>query len=193
MNYGEMSHRQALTAKEQRQSVSRYLANETAREYVLERIAGGEPITRIAEEMNLPYSALYAVLTRQFADQYRAAKAALAESLAEKNLAMADRVENLELPHDVAKAAAGIRHWYMERASSENWGQRSTVDMNVKGVVGLHLEAIRELSKEPIEGDFTEVEEDEYADAIADRDDLDSGDDPDDDVGAGRLKGEDLL
>lgn len=201
MNYGEITQAQRELGNSARNKVERYLANSLAREAVMDRIANGERVTQLARDLGMPYAALYAALTGTYKDHYRAAKAAYAEILAEKNLAMADQVEKLQLPHDAAKAAAGIRQWHMERSASDNWGQKSTVDMNLKGITGLHLEAIRQLSSEPIEGEFTEVSDD---DRVESADPVGGGDDPggggDDDRGPdpaapqpGRLKGEELL
>jgi hypothetical protein len=201
MNYGEITQTQQGRENSARNQAQRYMANVTAREAVMDRIANGVRITRLADDLGLPYTALYAVLTSTYKDQYRAARAAYAELLAEKNLDMADKVERLEMPHDAARTAAGIRQWHMERSASENWGQKSTVDMNLKGIAGLHLEAIRQLSSEPIEGEFTEVSDD---DRVESADPVGGGDDPggggDDGHGPdpaapqpGRLKGEELL
>lgn len=159
MNYGEQRQAQALALADQRQHVRRYLSNTHALEAVMADIAEGTKVTDIARRLNVSYQALYTVLTNTYKEQFRAARAAYAEVLAEKNLEVADKIQSLELPHDAGKAAVGIRQWHMERTAGEQWGQRSSVDVTHRGVVGLHLEAIRQLSEEPIEGEVVEVDD----------------------------------
>lgn len=159
MNYGEQTRSQQLALVDQRQKVRRYFSNSNALESVMADIADGTKVTDIARRLNVSYHAMYSVLNSTYKEQYKAARAAFAEILAEKNLAMADKVESLEMPHDAAKAAAGLRQWHMERTAGEQWGQKSSVDVTHRGVVGLHLEAIRQLSEEPLEGEYAEAEE----------------------------------
>lgn len=178
LNYGEARDTQVATLADQRARVRRYLSNTNALESVLANIAEGAKVSDIATQINVSYQALYSVISGTYKEQYRAARAAYAELLAEKNLDMADKVERLELPHDVAKTAAGLRQWHMERTAGEQWGQRSSVDVTHKGVVGLHLEAIRQLSGEPIEGEYVEVDGGTNSDTGdgVDTDDAGSGD-----------------
>lgn len=159
LNYGEVREKQIATLADQRARVRRYLSNTNALESVLADIAEGAKVSDIAARLNVEYQALYNVLNGTFKEQYKAARAAYAEILAEKNLEVADKIERLELPHDAGKAAVGIRQWVMERTAGEQWGQRSSVDVTHKGVVGLHLEAIRQLADEPLEGEYVEVED----------------------------------
>lgn len=159
MNYGEQVDHQKRQVAEDRASVRRYFSNRNALEAVMADIATGTKPTDIAARLGVSYQALYSVLTGSFKDQYKAARAAFADLLAEKNLDMADKVENLQMPADAAKTAAGLRQWHMERTAGEQWGQRSSMDVNHRGVVGLHLEAIRQLSSEPLEGEYAYSEE----------------------------------
>lgn len=159
MNYGEQRELQVLDQKGQRQKVRRYLSNSNALASVMSDIADGTKVSDIAKRLNVSYSALYGALTSTYKEDYRAARAAFAELLAEKNLDMADRVEALQLPQDAAKTAASLRQWHMERTAGEQWGQKSSVDVTHRGIVGLHLDAIRQLTNEPIEGDYVEVED----------------------------------
>ena len=160
-----------------KQRARQYLSNKFALGSIMAEIAEGTKLTDIAARLNVDYASLYSVLTSTHKERYKAARAAFSESLAEKNLAMADAVEDQTLPADAAKAASGIRHWYMERVNPEQWGNKSTVDMNLKGVVGLHLEAIRQLADEPLEGEYEEVGDG--------RDDLGSSGNGDSDSGHG--------
>lgn len=201
MNYGDIINRDAKDRLTMRQQAEQYLANRFALEAMMERIANGEKVTRMAKEIGVSYPALYSALVSTHRELYQAAKAAHAELLAEKNLDLADKVESLEVPHDAAKAAVGIRQWHMERSAAKEWGQKSTVDMNIKGVAGMHLEAIRQLASEPIEGEFEEVSDDDGLDAddaVGGWDGDPGGDGDGDSPGPaeeqpGRLKGEELL
>lgn len=167
MNYGEQREAQAVTLADQRARARRYLSNTNALESVLADIAEGTKVTDVAKRLNVSYQALYTVLNGTYKEQYRAARAAYAEILAEKNLEVADKIERLEMPHDAGKAAVGIRQWHMERTAGEQWGQRSSVDVTHKGVVGLHLEAIRQLADEPFEGEYVEVEDGDGLDRVS--------------------------
>lgn len=167
VNYGEQRQTQVASLANQRARVRRYLSNTNALESVLADVAEGTKVTDVAARLNVEYQALYSVLSGTYKEQYRAARAAYAEILAEKNLEIADKIERMEMPHEAGKAAVGIRQWHMERTAGEQWGQRSSVDVTHKGVVGLHLDAIRQLTDEPIEAeveaedaDFEEVGED---------------------------------
>lgn len=184
MNYGDQLAVSQTALADQRAHARRYLSNHHALEAVMADIAEGTKVTDIAKRLNVSYQALYSILSGTYKEQYRAARAAYAEILAEKNLDMADKVERLELPHDVAKTAASLRHWHMERTAGEQWGQKSSVDVTHRGVVGLHLEAIRQLSAEPIEGEYVEVD---------DGSDLGGGDNGGDNADDGRLKEHPLL
>lgn len=201
MNYLEQIEQKSMTMHAQRQHVRRYFANANALEATLADIADGVKVTDIAKRLNISYHALYSVLTGTYSDQYKAARAAYAEILAEKNLNIADKIERAELPPDAGKAAVGIRQWHMERTAGEQWGQRSSVDVTHKGVVGLHLEAIRQLAGETLEGEYEEAGtesasrrgsdgSDSVDSAVHDGDDGDSDMDRENDSG---LKGEHLL
>lgn len=183
LNYGEVREKQIATLADQRARVRRYFTNSNALESVLADIAEGTKVTDIAQRLNVEYQALYAVLSGTYREQYRAARAAFAEILAEKNLEVADKIESLQMPHDAGKAAVAIRQWHMEKTAGEQWGQKSSMEINHKGVVGLHLEAIRQLADEPLEGEYVEVEDgsdrvsagdsDSDDDAVLDSDSLD--------------------
>ncbi len=161
MNYGEQAQSQKVALADQRQKVRRYLTNTNALESVLADIAEGTKVSEVAARLNVSYHAMYTVLNSTYKEQYRSARAAFADRLAEKNLDVADKIESQEIPHDAGKAAVGIRQWVMERSAGEQWGQRSSVDVTHKGVVGLHLDAIRQLTDEPIDGEYVEVEHEE--------------------------------
>ena len=194
MNYMEQVERNVQSDVDQKTRVRRYLANTTACDAVFADIAEGTPVTKLAKRLNVKYHALYATLTTSpYREKYNAARAAHASKLAEKNLDLADKVENMEVPSEVAKTAVGIRTWYMERTDREQWGQKSSVDVTHKGVVGLHLDAIRQLANEPLEGEFVEVGNDDATDGdglAVDHSPEHSGDDNSDEA---PLKGSHLL
>lgn len=134
-----------------------YMQSPERQSFVLEWIAAGKPLTKLAEFVGLRYVDLYRVLTTDNRADYMAARAAHSERLTEANLHMADEVEALNLPSDAARTASGIRQWHMERAAPEEWGKKASLDVTHKGVVGLHLDAIRQLASTPLEGEYTEV------------------------------------
>lgn len=163
MNYAAQVRERKEIELSDKQVVHRLLASRTALEKIMADVAEGAKVTHIAEAMNVSYEALYAVLnSKQYKERYQAARNAYAEYLAEQNLDVADKIESLHLPADAGKAAAGIRQWYIERTNPDRFGQKSSVNVTHKGVVGLHLEAIRELSREPLDGEFEEAEDADY-------------------------------
>lgn len=163
MNYAHQLQAQERDIKAERQKTRRYFTNTTALEAFMAQVAEGAKVSDLARSLNISYAALYGVLNSTYKEQYQAARAAYTEMLAEKNLDMADKVEKGDLPPELAKASAGLRQWYMERVANEQWGQRSSMDVTHKGVVGLHLEAIRQLSQETVDGEFSEVKDDGHA------------------------------
>lgn len=144
--------------------VREYLNSPERESYIMAWIAEGGRLTQIAELIGVRYSDLYRVLTTDKRAEFMAARAAHAEIIAEKNLEMADDVEEGRTPADAANAAAKIRNHYQEHTSPDTWGKKSSLDLNVKGITGLHLDAIRQLSDEPLEGEFEEVDEAEDLD-----------------------------
>lgn len=113
---------------------------------LLERVAEGYSLGKIAKMHGIEPVIFYRVVMQAMRDEVRAAREVYAEQLVEKNLELADEVQEGRVAGTDAKVAAGIRQWYAERAASEEWGQKSTTNVNIKGVVGLHFEAIKQLN-----------------------------------------------
>lgn len=147
--------------------VREFLLNPERESELFAAIAHGVPLTEAAEAINVRYSDLYRIVTSEYREQYLAAREAHANILAESNLDLADKVVLREVPADVASAAVKIRQWHMERSAPEAYGQKSTVNMNIKQVAELHLSAIRKLANTPIEGEY-EVKEETSPEGSAD-------------------------
>lgn len=179
LDFGLRLAEQKQTKAEKRQKLLNLMSHPGAQASIMQRIANGDRIKDIADGMGVGYHMLLGVLRTDFQDEFREAKEAHAEDLAMRNLQMADDVEGDRLSPEKAKTVAGLRQWYMERAAPEHWGQKSTVNMNVKGMAGLHMEAIRELSRreeaeEITDAEYTEVEEDPKQDSPAPDYDIDN-------------------
>jgi hypothetical protein len=126
---------------------------------VMDQIAEGAKLKELARQAGVKYNVFYHFLKTHAADKLAAARDAYADEQIHRNLELADDMQAGLVDASAGKAAAGIRQWYAERASNETWGQKSTTNLNVKGVIGLHLEALKQFKDEPLEGEFVEVEE----------------------------------
>lgn len=142
-----------------RERTRQLLADPQALETLFEDIAAGRRISDLARKHGIRYNILYRALTNAHGDRVAAARAAYAEDTVYSNLELADDLQQGRVDPAAGRAAAGIRQWFAERASNEQWGQRSTTNVNVKGIIGLHLEAIQQLADVPLEG---EVEDADY-------------------------------
>lgn len=145
----------------QRARARNLLAQPQVIDDIMERLAEGETITAIAQDYGVRYAAFYQILTNKYGDKVKAARAAHAEKVVSKNLMTADAVEAGRVDAAAGRTAAGIRQWYAERASTEDWGQKSSVDVNHRGVIGLHMEALKQFNndnEQPVEdAEFEEI------------------------------------
>lgn len=160
----DTNYKRDLTAAKARSQVRDALADKATVAYVMRRVAEGDSIKRIAASLSLDYYIFHRMLKANQAENLAAARAARAEELAEKNLTLADEIQEGLVEPSAGKAAAGIRQWYAERTDSENWGQKSSVDVNHKGVIGLHLEALQQFVDQPLEGEIEDAEYEEVED-----------------------------
>jgi len=126
---------------------------------VMEDIAAGVRMTEIARMNGVKFSIFHTALKNAVRERLEAARAAFAEEQIHKNLELADDMQAGRVEPAAGKAAAGIRQWYAERASNDDWGQKSTTNVNVKGAIGLHMEALKQFTDEPLVGEFEEVED----------------------------------
>lgn len=149
------------------------LADPEKRTALWDAISDGAKIADLAREHRIPYLVFYRFLREQCSDEYSAARAAFADTLVHKNLEMADDIEQGRVGAPEGKASAGIRQWYAERADADTWGQKSSMNVHHTGVVGLHMQALKDFQSEheqevePEEVEYAEYEEvpDEPADA----------------------------
>lgn len=149
--------------------MDRLLADPDWVDKAMDEIAGGANLSDLARANNVRYEVFYRKLKGRYADRYADAKAAHAEMQVYKNLETADAVEDGSVEPSAAKVSAGIRQWFAERAANETWGQRSTTNLNVKGVIGLHMDAVKQFVDQPLvveDAEFEEVEEDETETAV---------------------------
>lgn len=141
------------------------IADPEARNEMLDAISVGTPLAELARRYGIRYSVFYSQLRDKMPDEYAAARAAYAESLVQRNLELADDVQDGRVPAQEAKVAAGIRQWFAERADSDTWGQKSSMNVHHTGVVGLHMQALKEFQdqhrqhEEIEDAEFEEVTE----------------------------------
>ena len=167
------AHQRAVNAaRRKRNEVIFLFSKGEKREQLFNMVAEGRPLTKIASRFGVDYGTLMRLLTTKYAEEYAIAKEMNSERLVEQNLQLAQDVIDGRVEPAAAKVASGIRQWYAERASNKNWGNKSAVDLNVKGTVGLHMEALRKVMEEPIDGEYVEVPQEETS---SDEDDDTSG------------------
>lgn len=122
------------------------------------RIACGDSIRALAAENDIPINTFWHWITKEHGGEVAAARKVVAAQLADQMKESADRVEDGELNPKAAQTAASIRQWLASRYDRETFGDKSSVDVTHKGISGLHLEAIRQLAHEPLEGEYTELD-----------------------------------
>lgn len=133
-------------------------------EWVMTQVAQGKKMVTIARALDVDYSLFHQMMKARYSEKLAAARAARAEDLVEKNLELADEIQEGRVDAKAGNAAAGIRQWYAERADADSWGRQSSVNVNHKGVIGLHLEAIQQLAHVPLEGEVEDAEYEEVED-----------------------------
>lgn len=125
------------------------------------RIACGDSIRALAAENDIPINTFWHWITKEYGNEVAAARKVVAAQLADQMKEAAERVEAGELNPKAAQTASSIRQWLASRYDREAFGDKSSVDVSHKGITGLHLEAIRQLAHEPLEGEYTTLSEDE--------------------------------
>jgi len=124
------------------------------------RIAYGDSIRALAAEQDIPINTFWLWITKEYGEEVAAARKVVAAVMADQMKAAAERVETGELNPKAAQTAASIRQWLASRYDRDTFGDKSQVDMRVGGVVQLHHDAIRQLSQEPLVGEYTTDEDD---------------------------------
>ncbi len=155
-----MNSTQAQAMAPGRTKMRALLADRERRARVWDQIAEGMSVADIARLNGIPYLIFYRVIKDQCGDEYAAARAAYADSLVKKNLDLADSIEAGRVGAPEGKAASGIRQWYAERADPDTWGQKSSMNVHHTGVIGLHMQALRDFQQEQeVEAEDAEFEE----------------------------------
>lgn len=122
------------------------------------RIACGDSIRALATENDIPIQTFWEWITREHGDEVAAARKVVAAQLADQMRESAERVEAGELNPKAAQTAASIRQWLASRYDRDTYGERSKVDLNVTSTQQLYMEAIRQLTSEPLEGEYTTLD-----------------------------------
>lgn len=160
-------HKSALAMAPGRTRMRTIMGDAESRQNIWDHIANGMQVSELARLNGVPYLVFYRYLREQCGDEYAAARAAYAESLVFKNIALADEIEKGKVAGSEGKAAAGIRQWYAERADSDTWGQKSSMNVHHTGVVGLHMQALRAFNagqeqEQAVDAEYEEVENVEH-------------------------------
>lgn len=164
-----LSNTNALAMTPGRTRMRNLMADPEKRNQLWDSIAEGERVSDLARRHNIPYLIFYRYLREQCGDEYAAARAAYADTLIGQNLDLAVDIEEGRVGAPEGKTAAGIRQWYAERADSDTWGQRSSMNVHHTGVIGMHMQALKDFQQEQEieaeDAEFEEVTDDAYADA----------------------------
>lgn len=164
-----------------RSRVRQAISHKPTVEWVMTQIAAGAKLRNIARSLDVDYSLFHRMLREKHGDDLAAARSAHAEEVVAKNLELADDIQEGLIEAKAGTAAANIRQWYVERAAPDEWGKQSSVNVNHKGVIGLHLEAIQQLSHIPLEGEVEDAEYEEMPDEPEEQDEGPEADqDPED-------------
>ncbi len=147
----------------------------------ISRIACGDSIRALAAENDIPINTFWHWITKEHGGAVAAARKVVAAQLADQMKEAAERVEAGELNPKAAQTASSIRQWLAARYDRETFGDKSSVDVTHKGIVGLHLEAIRQLANEPIDGEWANVNDEMPAGGGLERSEYGKVDEEDDD------------
>lgn len=117
-------------------------------ERIIERIAGGETLVKIAPEFGVSRSFLSGHLNKKFKPQMAAARKEAASVLAEQALTIADAIDP-ETPgsEKAAKVQIETRRWLAGRLDPEQFGEQQqgpSVQINLGDV---HLSSLRDLEQ----------------------------------------------
>ena len=114
---------------------------------IIEQVALGDSIRAQAHALDVPYLALWRLLTQDHGDELREARRAAANALVERDIDNAERVDDGELNPKAAAVSSKIRQWTAGKYDRETFGDASRVDVSVKGTVAMHVEAVRHLTQ----------------------------------------------
>lgn len=127
------------------------------RQAILEQIARGVPISRIAKELG--YSG-HSGITERLGDDpdYQAAlRAGIVGKIEQREAELESAPDNVSVTR--ADRLLGHARWWAERLDPARFGQRTQVDVNID--IGTALQALSErLSSQPIQGDCTVIAQD---------------------------------
>jgi len=101
-------------------------------EEICERIAEGEPLTRICKDDEMPaYRTIlgWRVSNEEFSHMYARAREDAADTLADEIRELARRVEKGELEANAGRVAIDALKWSASKLKPKQYGDRSRVDM----------------------------------------------------------------
>ena len=117
-------------------------------EYVLEQVAAGKSLTRVAEMIGCSISTLsqHMNATEERKGALRKAREVAATSLVDQGLEIVDRATDAaEVPS--AKLRSEYRRWMAGRMARDTWGEPKQGPQVAIQINGLHLDALRAVGK----------------------------------------------
>lgn len=140
-----------------------YKADPQFLEAVLAEVAAGGSLADVAAVRDIPYTTLHRWLTSQHADRLAAAREAKAMGHVERMQWLADEVEAGRIEPNAARVSGDLRKWLAAKLDGKTWGDVNRIDMQVRGVVDLHVQAVRQFVQgaagEAVDAEYDEIDD----------------------------------